>query len=251
MRAAVRDRSRARIRARCQQDREFSGRRAVEQRRDNDPQCRLRECRRPEDDRRSAAQKFNDQGNVMHWPARGKNQRVSNREAGLARQPTQAAAGNRLVGVVAKPELGGNRCEGSAVMDRGAELCSARNVPVRCNPCAARSRNPDGPGRAASSAGRVSPWRRSMPPRSTRPRHLRNDRLAVATAIDFHVSIDEYQFRLHRQAFTARASAHSEARSILSRSIRAMEPKAIETCAVAQIFAYSFSRWRHRASWSR
>ena len=38
-------------------------------------------------------------------------------------------------------------------------------------------------------------------------------------------------------AFTARASAHSEARKILSRSTRATEPKATATCALAQIFS--------------
>ena len=38
-------------------------------------------------------------------------------------------------------------------------------------------------------------------------------------------------------ALTARASAQSEARRILSRSMRATEPKATATCAVAQIFS--------------
>ena len=38
-------------------------------------------------------------------------------------------------------------------------------------------------------------------------------------------------------ALTARASAHSEARRILSRSMRAVEPKATATCALAMIFS--------------
>ena len=38
-------------------------------------------------------------------------------------------------------------------------------------------------------------------------------------------------------ALTARASAHSEARRMLSRSIRSVEPKATATSAVAQILA--------------
>ena len=37
-------------------------------------------------------------------------------------------------------------------------------------------------------------------------------------------------------AFTARASAQSEARRMLSLSMRSIEPKATDTCAVAQIF---------------
>ena len=43
-------------------------------------------------------------------------------------------------------------------------------------------------------------------------------------------------------ALTARASAHSEARRMLSRSMRSTVPKATATSAVAQIFAHSFSR---------
>ena len=38
-------------------------------------------------------------------------------------------------------------------------------------------------------------------------------------------------------ALTARASAQSEARRILSRSMRSIEPKATATCALAQIFS--------------
>ncbi len=52
-------------------------------------------------------------------------------------------------------------------------------------------------------------------------------------------------------ALTARASAHSEARRILSRSMRSIEPKATATCAVAQIFAYSSSRSSARVSSNR
>ena len=61
--------------------------------------------------------------------------------------------------------------------------------------------------------------------------------LAVATGIDAIAAIDEDQRGFTGSASTARASAHSEARRILSRSIRAVGAKATATCALAQILS--------------
>jgi len=44
-------------------------------------------------------------------------------------------------------------------------------------------------------------------------------------------------FGLTGSATTARASAHTDARRMLSRSMRSVEPNAIATCALAQILA--------------
>ncbi len=52
-----------------QQQRHFAGRRAVEQRRHQRPYRGLCERHGPEHRRRAAAQEFDNQGNVMHWPA--------------------------------------------------------------------------------------------------------------------------------------------------------------------------------------
>ena len=52
-----------------EQQRHLAGRRAVEQRGHQRPQRGLRQRHGPEHHRRAPAQEFDDQGDVMHWPA--------------------------------------------------------------------------------------------------------------------------------------------------------------------------------------
>ena len=59
--------------ANSEEQRHVPGRGAVKQRRDQGPKRGLRQRHGPEHHRRAAAQEFNKQGDVMHWPGRGEN----------------------------------------------------------------------------------------------------------------------------------------------------------------------------------
>ena len=60
-------------------------------------------------------------------------------------------------------------------------------------------------------------------------------RLAIAAGIDAVAAVDKDKARLTGSAATARASAHNDARKILSRSMRDGGANATATCARAQM----------------
>ncbi len=130
-----------------------------------------------------------------------------------------------------------HRREESAVVHGGPEPAqSFQMLRARRSPCGSQNRSPDGRARGGTSAGRATPLQRSRLPRSTpRSRRRRSlHRSRKLTSILSRPSTNTCSGR-SGSACTALASAHSEARRMLSRSMRATEATVTATCAVAQI----------------
>ena len=251
-----------------QHGREIAGRAAIQQQRHDQPQRRLQQHHDPDHQPRPGADQFDDQRGETHerpeCPDRA-DDRI-NPSPGLIERATRPRGNRRQMRrAISSVELASrprsicsrHRCVIGLMLfaaprrrarKSGGDARSARagpappDAPARHSPCAARSRSPDNPAPARTSAGRANLGDdRGRRDREHQP-VAADHGVAVAGVSSLSRPSTNTCFGISGSACTARASAHSEARRILSRSIRAGEAKATANDAVAQISSNSSSR---------